>query len=126
MILPFLLLLLSGLVDFGRLYNAQITLSHAAREGVRVWSLEKDATATENRVRAASVGLENPDSSAHEVTVDPLPGGCEFGQKAEINIRYELRLITPIGPLLALIPGGSDGLGDSIPLSAKGVMRCGG
>ena len=43
LILPLLVLLIFGLVEFGRGYNAQITLTHAAREGVRTLAVTKDA-----------------------------------------------------------------------------------
>lgn len=44
LVLPVLLFLLMGLIDFGRAYNAQIQLSQAAREGVRLASLNPGAT----------------------------------------------------------------------------------
>jgi hypothetical protein len=36
LVLPILILLIGGIVDFGLMFNAQIGLTHAAREGVRV------------------------------------------------------------------------------------------
>jgi hypothetical protein len=36
LLLPLLILLLGGVIDFGFLFNAQISATHAAREGVRV------------------------------------------------------------------------------------------
>ena len=39
LILPVLLLLVGGIIDFGRAFNAQMTLTQAAREGARMQSL---------------------------------------------------------------------------------------
>ncbi len=36
---PVLIMLLLGIMEFGRAYNVQITLSSAAREGVRVMAI---------------------------------------------------------------------------------------
>ena len=47
-VLPVLLLLVVGIIDFGRAFNMQIALTQAAREGVRVLALggtTSDATA---------------------------------------------------------------------------------
>lgn len=38
-VLPLLFLLVFGIIEFGFVFNRQITLNHAAREGVRVFSL---------------------------------------------------------------------------------------
>ena len=50
LIAPLLILLLFGIVDFGRGYNAQVTLTHAAREGVRECSLGGDGVIAFRRV----------------------------------------------------------------------------
>ena len=39
LLLPVLLLLVFGIIDFGRALNAQITLTQAAREGARIAAL---------------------------------------------------------------------------------------
>ena len=54
LVLPILLVLVFGIVDFGRAYNAQISLTQAAREGARVRALGGDAAATTARVQLAA------------------------------------------------------------------------
>ena len=44
-LLPLLLMLVLGTIEFGRAYNAQITLTNAARDGVRVMAIGNDPTA---------------------------------------------------------------------------------
>src|SRR6266699_2915884 len=55
LLLPMLLLLLFGIIDFGRALNAQITLTQAAREGARLASLNQPNVVS--RTQAAATGL---------------------------------------------------------------------
>ena len=41
-VLPVLLLLILGIIDFGRAYGAKQELIHATREGVRVYAVTQD------------------------------------------------------------------------------------
>jgi Flp pilus assembly protein TadG len=45
LVVPILLTLVIGIIEFGRAYNIQTTLSNAARDGVRVMALQNDVTA---------------------------------------------------------------------------------
>jgi len=57
LVLPVLLLIVFGIVDFGRALNAQLTLTGAAREGVRLAALGYTDAAIQARVAAAAPGL---------------------------------------------------------------------
>ena len=46
---PVLVMLLLGIMEFGRAYNAQVTLSSAAREGVRVMAINNNASRRPDR-----------------------------------------------------------------------------
>lgn len=111
LVLPFLLLLVCGVVDFGRAYNAQITLSNAARESVRVWAL--GGTQDEVRARAieTAVGLDDT-----QVTFDSATE-CTFGDTTTIGVTASFTFITPM--IAELAPSISR-------LGTNGVMRCGG
>lgn len=50
LVLPILLSLLTGIVDVGFLYNHQLILTNAAREGARLGSVGQDATTIQNAV----------------------------------------------------------------------------
>ena len=108
LVLPFLLLVVCGIIDFGRAYNAKITLTQAAREGVRVWSLGGTATAATTRVTDAAAGLSG-------VTVTTTP--CTFGQETSLTATAPFTYLTPL--IADLAPG-------TTSLTATGVMRCGG
>ena len=113
LVLPIVLLLLFGIVEFGRGYNAKITLTHAAREGARAAAVgDDDVLAT---VQAAATTLS---ISADEVKVTDASGAaistCTSGP-VTVTVSDTYDIILPI-----------PGLGTSITLSSKGTMRCNG
>jgi Flp pilus assembly protein TadG len=115
LLLPLLLLIVFGIVDFGRALNAQITLTQAAREGARLAALgEPNVTGA---TQAAATGL-NPVS----VRVTACPAGALPTANAVVNVSYTFSFITPVGAIAGLIGGG--GFGAPITLSAQGVMPC--
>lgn len=115
LLMPVLLVLVMGIVDFGRALHAQITLTQAAREGVRVAALKQPNPAT--RTQNAATGL-----SGVGVTVTACPATASPGSDAEVKATYTFEFVTPVGGFAALFGGG--GFGDPITLSAKGVMPC--
>ncbi len=111
LILPFLLFVLLGIVDFGLAYNTRITLSNAAREGVRVWALGGTQDEAEAAVRDAAVGVNITD-----VTFDSSPE-CTFGSTTKLTVTASFTFMTPA--ISEFVPSFTD-------LSTVGVMRCGG
>ncbi len=109
LLLPVLLLFVGGVADFGRYFFTQITVSHAAREGVRVWALgEPDKVSATVTSRAAGVA----------VTISPSsPTACTFGQPVTLKVSTS-------NPFTYITPG----LASLLPTnpSSNGVMRCGG
>ena len=90
LLLPLLVLLVFGMIDFGRAINAQITITQAAREGARVLALPGGTTvgsdgnpAYQDRAVAAGNGLgltasnvtDLPDGSAIPETGCPAGSG---------------------------------------------------
>jgi Flp pilus assembly protein TadG len=111
-VLPLLLLLVFGLIDFGRMLNAQITVTEAASEGARAAALGGDPVP---RAKAAAGALE--------VNVDPgTPCAGDPTQDARVKVEHEFTFVTPIGALAGLFGGrGPDG---EITLASTGVMPC--
>lgn len=129
LIVPMLFLLIFGIVDFGRAYQAKVELAHAAREGARKYSLTQDSSEASLAARRAATTLEDSDPAAapHKVTVTPT--GCEdtgdFGDEATVRASIQFSYLTPLpGLVAALFPG--DALENPITLSEDGVMQCGG
>jgi Flp pilus assembly protein TadG len=118
LMVPVLLLILFGIIDFGRALNAQITLTGAAREGVRLAALGYSNAAIQARVAAAA-----PSLSGVTVTVaSSCPAGAGPTQDAQVDVSYEFSFITPIGAVASFF--GVSGLGGPIALTAQGVMPC--
>jgi Flp pilus assembly protein TadG len=115
LLLPLLLLLVFGIIDFGRALNAQITLTQAAREGARLAALGQPNVAS--RTQAAAVGL-----SGVTVAVTPCPSGATQTTSAVVTARYSFNFVTPIGAIAGLF--GGNGLGARITLTATGEMPC--
>lgn len=114
LVLPIVLLLLFGIVEFGRGYNAKITLTHAAREGARAAAIgDDDVLATVQNAAEPLLSI-----SGDEVTVTDADGNtistCTSGP-VTVTVSETYDIILPI-----------PGLGSSITLSSKGTMRCNG
>ena len=107
LVLPLLLLLIFGMIQFGRAYNAKVELTSAVRDGVRALALGS-ADPEETTIEAAP-GLD-PDTITVETSGDP----CTAGDEAWVTAAYDFDLV---------IPFWGD---DTITIGAKGVMRCGG
>ena len=75
-VLPILLLLLCGIIDFGWLYFNQLTLNHAAREGARYAAIHYTTysddwkTEAEQLMLNSAAGAETPRVQVVSVTPD--------------------------------------------------------
>ena len=107
LILPLLLLLIFGIIQFGRAYNAKIELSSAVREGARAFALGTDDP--EAVTKDAAPGLD-----ADLIEVETSTSPCTSGEEASVTASYPFDLNVPFW-------------GDhAITISATGVMRCSG
>jgi Flp pilus assembly protein TadG len=117
LLLPVLLLLVFGIIDFGRALNAQITLTQAAREGARLAALGEPNVVS--RTQAAAAGI-----SPVTVTVTACPPGAGPGADAVVTTSYPFSFATPIGAIAAMFGGSGSSIGSPITLTAQGVMPC--
>jgi hypothetical protein len=117
-VLPLLLLLVFGIIDFGRMLNAQLTLSAAAREGARWAALGQPGVPA--RVVLAAPGLTPTPTTA----VTACPATPAIGSNATVTATYTFTFITPLSAIGDLLGGGA-GAGTKT-LTGRAVMRCGG
>lgn len=110
LILPVLILLVMGLIEFSRVFNVQISLSNAAREGARTMAIHNDAPLARTAAIAAAPSV-NPAIGGGQIAV--TPGDCDAGGTVEVTINYDVALMTGF-------------FGATIPLTGTGVMLCGG
>ena len=116
LMLPLLLLLLFGIIDFGRALNAQVTLTQAAREGARLTALNQPNVTS--RTQAAATGL----SGVGVTVVSACPPGSGPTANADVKVSYTFKFITPIGAIAKIF--GKSGPGSTLSLTAEGVMPC--
>jgi Flp pilus assembly protein TadG len=115
LVLPLLLLIVFGIIDFGRALNAQITLTQAAREGARLAAVGNADVV--GQTRAAATGL-----SPVNVTVTRCQTGAGPSANAVVSVSYSFSFVTPIGAIAGMF--GGSGFGSPITLTAQGVMPC--
>lgn len=111
LVLPLLLILIFGIIDFGRLLNAQIAVTEAAREGARMTSFGASLPEVQTRVDDILAGttLTRPDG--------PCPTTPDPDRDASVVVSYDFEFVTPVVVLVGIV--------DSTPtLSATGVMPC--
>lgn len=104
LILPFLLILVFGIISFGAAYNTQIALQGAAREGARALALGNDPTAAAN----GATGLEISVS-----TLDSCPDDPDENDVATVQTSRDVDFRIPFFSF------------DTRTLTATASMRCG-
>jgi len=138
LVMPILILMIMGIIDFGRIFNGEIQLSQAAREGARVAALGNfTVTNVIDRTKAAlanpafqgslSFGttgaagcVPTPGSGCIWVGVVPVAGGsvidgvCQPGDALTGNSQVTVTI-----PFKGILFGPST-------LSQKAVMKCSG
>ena len=110
-ILPLLLMLVFGTIEFGRAFNANISVTHVAREGVREYAITQDATAG---IAAAVAAAGSLDTAALTTAASGCNSTADIGTPATMQVSYPFQFNIPFVPIGA------------ITISAEGVMRCGG
>ena len=112
LVVPLLLVLLFGIVEFGKTLNTQATLSAAAREGARTMALANDAAAARAAVQNAD-GTLNLATSAISVS----PGTCTGASTTQlVTVTITYRQVFASGLV------GRTG----VDLTGTAAMRCGG
>jgi Flp pilus assembly protein TadG len=100
-VLPFLLVILAGVLDVGRLYYVSVSISDAAAEGAAYAAINPDNTAEiVARAQAASTGMV-------EVQEDMVMVDCPViasGQPVTVTVNYDFVVATPL--LNAIVPDG--------------------
>ncbi|MBB1024485.1 MULTISPECIES: TadE/TadG family type IV pilus assembly protein [unclassified Dietzia] len=114
LVVPVLLALVLGIIEFGRAYNIQTTLSNAARDGVRVMALENSVTAARTATRNSANTLD-----LTRATISVTPTSCAATATtppgtATVTITYPLELLSGFLPI------------DDFTLTGRGTMRCNG
>ncbi len=90
LVLPILVMLLFGIMQFGIVYDAQITVDHAAREGARMAAVGGNVAGA---VAAQTTGL---DASKVSLTGPTLKNDATRGDYYEVTVKYAYTLDIPL------------------------------
>jgi Flp pilus assembly protein TadG len=110
LVLPVLLLVVFGIIDFGRLLNAQLNVTTAAREGARALAVGGSPSDAHDRIM---VILGDTGWTATTTTCPSNPGTFS---DAKVVLSDTFEFVTPLTALA--------GIGDPSPLTATAVMPC--
>jgi Flp pilus assembly protein TadG len=104
LVLPVLMIILFGIIDFGRMLNTRITLSQAANEGARAVAVAGDD---------AAAGVIDAIMGSTTYTVVEIDGCDSPLDDATVTLSHSFTFVTPF-------VGGDDGM----ELTATAVVPC--
>lgn len=123
LVVPILLVIFAGIVDFGLMMQRREVVTNAAREGARIAVLPGyDAADVQARVNAYLDNGIAAGASASAVTTltnVTLPGVAPPVQMRQVQVDYTSRY-SILGPMMALVGGSNFG---NITLRATSTMR---
>jgi len=118
-----LLLMVVGIVEFGRAWNLYQILANAAREGARLASLPNGFTTTEAvtaRVQGyLATGNVNPSNAVITIGGAGVNGGT--GSQVSVLVSYPYNFLY-VGPIIRLLNPGATA-GADLTIQAQSVMR---
>jgi Flp pilus assembly protein TadG len=109
-LLPLLVLLLGGIIDLGLMLNAEISLTHAAREGARV-----EAIGTGDPITTAGDAFVAPATHSFNASVAEACPGATARARLVAEATYDAFVLQIFIPSLS-----------EKELSSEAVMRCNG
>jgi len=122
LVVPILLLMLVGIIEFGRAWNMSQSVTYAARQGARVAAVLNVQGLSDNEARDSVVaevtnvlaGSNIACSGCVETPISGLNGGANTPVTVRVGVPYQFMLL---GPMMALAGNGS------IVLRSAAVMR---
>jgi len=111
LILPIIILILTGIIDFGLLFNNYLVITNASREAAR----NAAVGATDIEIASLVSNMTSSlDSTKISTSIYPSQSMRKKGDEVTVTIEYDNALFTPI--ISSIIP-------NPMHLNAKTVMR---
>jgi Flp pilus assembly protein TadG len=119
LVAPVFLLLLFGIVDFGRAYSTSVTLTNAVREGARYGITNPtDSSGIIAKVQIAA----SPYNDGHLTVSSPSCNtSCTSGQSIVVASSYSFSFITPLAAIAHYISGGT--VPSTFTINSSATMR---
>lgn len=93
--LPVIVLLLFGILEFGRISYSYIVITHAAREGARAGAVGKTDAEIIAKIRE-NAPLPNADTDLHITRLEPGESARTPGLPLTVEVAYDVKLVTPL------------------------------
>lgn len=94
LVIPLLLFLICGIVDFGRILYTANTLNMVSQESVRLAGLgESDSVVKQYAIDNA---LVNPKLTTSDIIINPIDSTRKSGDYVSVTINYSVNYITPL------------------------------
>ena len=123
LVMPLLLLLVFGIIDFGLMINEKTVVANAAREGARDGAISRKEAVIRSSVAGSLAGLASNatvtvacQKANGAACVGPFDGQVESGGKVLVTVRATYNWLTPIS---AFVPG----MGNSVDVEKTVEMR---
>ena len=112
LVLPVLLILGFGVIDFGMGLHSWMTVTNATREGARIAAVHAASSGSidcnplpsagtiERKICDTGANLDADDMTITVTNADP--GGTQSGQPVTVQVSYEYDLITPFAALVQI------------------------
>ena len=130
MVLPILVILIFGIIDFGMGLRSYVSLTNATREGARfaavgnvagAYPADCDGATNTTVIGRVCVAIEGLDLTALNDVSVTYPDGQAPGNSIVVSAQYTYTFITPLGDIVSFISGGS--FDDRLTLSTSTDMR---
>lgn len=123
-VVPLLLLVLLGLVDFGRLFYVEVSLANASREGARAVAIGRTAADVTAIVQASSPGVADMSSLGDLSLLSVQQQRCPSNgsTNAAVTASVAFRWLIPVDLLRVFNPTSQGAQG--IVLQSRSEMLC--
>lgn len=93
LILPIIIILFMGMVEFSRIFGSYLLVTHASREGARLAAIGK----TDAEIQANVISKVNIlDVSNLQVILIPGDGARISGEDVRVCVKYKLEIYAPL------------------------------
>ncbi|WP_426299033.1 TadE/TadG family type IV pilus assembly protein [Arthrobacter sp. R-11] len=116
LVVPFLLLLVAGIIEFSNSMGVQIAVSQAAREAARTYAVTNDWNKATTAGTAGAPSLSGPISFSKDIS-------CAPNSTVHVTAQYTANSLTGFA---LNVSGSSVSFAGTFTRTGVGAMRCGG
>jgi Flp pilus assembly protein TadG len=106
--------ILFGIIQFGLIFNGQVTITHAAREGARLAAVGKADDEIKSTVLNSATSTPFLNISSDSISINPSPLARVVGEEVDVGINASVDVVVPILDKI---------VGSAFPLASSASMR---